>query len=96
MDRKERPPPVKIPHHESNEINGSSIGGSIINLWQVSGHLHISFMDIRWTSAGCEKISWNHNFEFRHILLVCLGMGNMGTPTTTPLCVVFQFYPSLA
>ena len=36
------------------------------------------------------------NFEFRQILLVCLRMGNMGTPTTTPPCVVFQFYPSLA
>ena len=31
MDRRERPPPAKIPRHESNGINGSSIGGPSID-----------------------------------------------------------------
>ena len=32
MDRRERPPLAKIPRHESNGIDGSSIGGPSIDL----------------------------------------------------------------
>ena len=56
MDKRERPPPLaKIPRHESNGINGSSIGGPSINLWRVAGHLQIPFRDIWWTWARCAK-----------------------------------------
>ena len=33
MDRRERPPLAKILRHESNGIDGSSIGGLSIDLW---------------------------------------------------------------
>ena len=49
MDKRERGSIAKIPHHESKRFDGLSIRGPSINLWQVAGHLHISFMDIRWT-----------------------------------------------
>ena len=39
MDRRERPPLAKIPCHESNGIDDSSIGGLSIDLWKVVGHL---------------------------------------------------------
>ena len=55
MNRRERAPLAKFPHHESNQINGSSIGGPSINLWLVAGHLQISFRDTWWTCAWCAK-----------------------------------------
>ena len=55
MDRRERPPLAKILGHESNEINGSSIGRLSIDLWQVAGHLQIPFRDTWWTWAQCVK-----------------------------------------
>ena len=45
---------------------------------------------------GVQKNSWSHNFEFRQLLLVCLGMGNMEMPTASPPSVAFQLWPSLA
>ena len=38
---------------------------------------------------GSQKTSRSHNFEFRQLLLACLGMENMATPTTSPLFVDF-------
>ena len=49
------PPLAKIPHHESNEIDGSSIKGTSIDLWRVGGHLQIPFRDTRWTCSRCAK-----------------------------------------
>ena len=39
VDRREMPPLAKIPHHESNGIDGSLFEGPSIDLWQVVGHL---------------------------------------------------------
>ena len=55
MDRRERPAPTKIPCHESNGIDGSSIGGPSIDLWRVAGHLQILFRDTWWTWARCAE-----------------------------------------
>ena len=56
MERRETTPPLaKIPRHESNEINGSSIEGPSINIWRVAGHLQIPFRDTWWTWAQCAK-----------------------------------------
>ena len=96
MDMRDIGPVAKIPHHKSNGINGLSIGGLSINIWQVAGHFQIPFRDTLWTCDRWAKTSGSCNFEFYKIFLVCLGMGNMGTPTTTPPFMVFQFYPSLA
>ena len=41
MDRRERPPLVKIPRHESDRIDDLSIEGPRIDLWRVAGHLQI-------------------------------------------------------
>ena len=55
MDRREILPLDKIPRHESNEIDGLSIGGPSIDLWRVAGHLQIPFRDTWWTWARCAK-----------------------------------------
>ena len=55
MDRRERPPLTKLPRHESNGIDGLSIGGPSIDLWRVVGHLQILLMDTWWTYAQCTK-----------------------------------------
>ena len=39
--------------------------------------------------SSAQKTSWSSNFEFFQLLLVCLGMGNMAMPTTSPLFVDF-------
>ena len=44
---------------------------------------------------GAQKTSRSGNFEFYQLLLVCLGMGNMETPTTSPLSMAFQLWTSL-
>ena len=92
----ERPPLAKIPHHESNGIDGSSIEGPSIDLWLVTPHLQILFKDTQWTWARCTKTSRSGNFEFCQLLLVCLGMGNMAMPTASPPSMDFQIWPSLA
>ena len=45
---------------------------------------------------GVQKTSRSGNFEFCQLLLVCLGIGNMATPTASPPSVAFQLWPSLA
>ena len=45
---------------------------------------------------GAQKTSQSGNFEFCQLLLVCLGMGNMEMPTTSPPFVDFQLWASLA
>ena len=38
---------------------------------------------------GAQKTSRSGNFEFCQLLLVCLGMGNMAMPTTSPPFMAF-------
>ena len=45
---------------------------------------------------GAQKTSQSGNFEFCQLLLVCLGMGNMAMPITSPPSMAFQLWPSLA
>ena len=60
----------------------------------IYGELHVTSRYHSGTLGGlvpsAQKMPGSHNFEFRQILLVCLGMGNMGTPIIAPPCMVFQ------
>ena len=95
MDRRERPPLAKIPRHESNGIDGLSIGGSSIDLWRVAGHLQIPLGTLGGLVPGAQKTSLIRNFVFRQLLLACLGMGNMAMPTASPPSMAFQIWPLL-
>ena len=96
MDRRERPPLAKIPHHESNGINSSSIGGRA----SIYGELQVTSRYRSGTPGGlvlgAQKTSQSSNFEFCQLLLACLGMGNMATLIASPLSVDFQVWPSFA
>ena len=83
MDRRERPPLAKIPRHESNEIDGSSIGGLSIDLWRVEVTSRYHSGTPGGLGPGAQKTSQSGNFEFCQLLLVCLGMGNMAMPTAS-------------
>ena len=95
MDRQERPPLEKIPCQKSNRINGSSIRGPRL----IYGKLQVTSRYRSGTLGGLvlgvQKTSWGRNFEFRQLLLECLGIENMATPTASPLSVAFQLWPSL-
>ena len=89
MERRERDPLAKIPCHESNGIEYLSIYGEL----QVTSRYRLG------TPGGLgpsgKKTSQSGNFEFCQLLLACLGMGNMASPTVSPPFVAFQIWPSL-
>ena len=84
MDRRERPPLAKIPHHESNEIDGLSIGGLSIDLWQVVGHLQIPFRDTWWTCAWCAKNLTEPQFCISSTRDSMFGLGKYGNTNHIP------------
>ena len=93
MDRWEWPPLAKIPCHESNRIDGSSIGGSSIDLWRVAGHLHIPFKDTWWTCARCAKKLTEPQFWIPSIPASVFGHGKYGNTNHIP---TIHGFPTLA
>ena len=78
------PPLAKIPHHESNEIDGSLIGGPNIDLWRVAGHLQIPFRDTWWTWARCAKNLTERQFGIRSTPASVFGHGKYGNANRIP------------
>ena len=96
MDRWARAPWLKS--HVMNPIVSvlywSEAWASIYGELQVTSRYHSGTLDGLMPSA--QKTSQSRNFEFRQLLLACLGMGNVETPTKSPPSVDFQVWPSLA
>ena len=89
----EAPPLAKIPCHESNGINGSSIGGLSVNLWQVAGHLQIPFRDTWWTWARCAKNLTERQFWILSTPASVFGHGKYGNANRT---ATIRSFPALA
>ena len=84
---------AKIPCHKSNEIDGSSIGGLSIDLWQVAGHLQIPFRDTWWTWARCTKNLTERQFGIMSTPTSVFGHGKYGNANNIP---TIRGFPSLS
>ena len=82
----------KIPHHESNGIDGLSIEGLSIDLWQVVGHLEIPFMNTWWTCSRCAKTFMETQFLIPSTLASMFGHRKYGNTNRIP---TIHGFPSL-
>ena len=86
-------PLAKIPHYESNGINGLLIRFPSIDLWRVTGHLQIPFRDTWWTWAQCAKNLMERKFWILSTPASVFGHGKYGNANRIP---TIHGFPSLS